>query len=157
MPNAKLLAIAEMLIISSEQIHSMSHKEGLTAAQWSALRYFASANARAANLASFVKHHGTTKGTASRTISRLVEKGMLTRKQDPTDKRRLVVHVPAKGRKLLAKDPALTLANAIDESDIKDLDVFAQAVFALLKSPGLEVPNVRMETSVQKSAIALPK
>ncbi len=143
-----------MLIISSAQIYAMSHAAGLTAAQWSALRYFAFANASAANLASFAKHHGTTKGTASRTISRLVEKGVLVRTQDGVDKRRRIVQVTTKGKKLLAKDPVRTLADMIKESDLEDLDAFAQAVFALLKCPGIDLETSRVHVLALDGAIA---
>ncbi len=154
MPDPRLLAIAEMLIVSSAQIYAMSHTAGLTAAQWSALRYFDSANASAANLASFARHHGTTKGTASRTVSRLVEKGALVRTQDGVDKRRRIVQVTSKGKKLLAKDPVRTLADMIHESDVADLDAFAQAVFALLKSPRIDLETSRIDVLALDSVIS---
>ncbi len=135
MPDAKTIAIAEMLLTCSAQINAISNSDGLTGAQWAALRYFASANAVAANLASFARHHGTTKGTASRTITRLVAKGLLVRTQDGVDKRRRIIQVTRKGQKTLKADPALKLGQALAESSIKDLDGFGRAILAFMKHP----------------------
>ena len=133
MENAKTVAIAELLIAISARVYATSHAHGLTPAQWSALRYFATANAGAANLASFVVHHGTTKGTASRTVTRLVQRGLLVRTQDGIDKRRQIVQVTPKGQTLLEQDPAHLIAASIKESEIGDLDDF---VHTLLKIVG---------------------
>ena len=135
MSDAKTVAIAEVILTCSAQINAMSNTDGLTGAQWAALRYFGSANAVAANLASFAKHHGTTKGTASRTITRLVAKDLLVRTQDGVDKRRRIIQVTRKGQRVLKTDPALKLGQAIAESDIKDLDGFRRAILALMKHP----------------------
>ena len=134
MSTARMLAIAELLISCSTHVYSLSHAEGLTPAQWAALRYFASANAGAANLASFVTHHGTTKGTASRTVSRLVQRDLLVRTQDGLDKRRQIIQVTKAGTQLLLKDPVYALAASIEASKIDDVDAFAEAIVRLIQS-----------------------
>ncbi len=52
--------------------------EGLTAAQWSVLRYFAQANRFSRTPSAFAAFHGTTRGTASQTIKSLETQGYLT-------------------------------------------------------------------------------
>ena len=84
----RVRAVAELLASASELIHNSGYTEDVTPAQWAALRYFSTANPTAADLMSYARHHGTTKGTASRTVTRLEDKGLLERRRVAGDLRR---------------------------------------------------------------------
>ncbi len=60
---------------------------GLTAAQWTALRYFARANCFSRTVSAFADYHATTRGTASQTVKSLVTQGLLTRTRSKSDAR----------------------------------------------------------------------
>ena len=61
--------------------------EGLTAAQWAVLRYFAQANRYSRTPSAFAAFHGTTRGTASQTIKSMASQGYLTRMRSEDDRR----------------------------------------------------------------------
>ncbi len=105
MNERSLRSFADLLSITAQTIHNAGFADGLTPAQWSALRYFSQANESACTLNDFAVHHGTTKGTASRTISRLVEKGCLRRQVSADDSRVRIISVTAQGRTRLENDP----------------------------------------------------
>lgn len=85
----------------------------LTAAQWSALGYFAYANRVSRTPSAFAQFHGTTRGTASQTVKSLVNQGLLGRLTHPDDKRSVEFHVTDAGQARLTKSPSMKLFNAI--------------------------------------------
>ncbi|MFB6261826.1 MAG: MarR family transcriptional regulator, partial [Thiohalorhabdaceae bacterium] len=60
---------------------------GLTPAQWSALRFFASANRFSRTVSAFAAYNVTSRGTASQTIKALERHGYLRRETVTADKR----------------------------------------------------------------------
>jgi DNA-binding MarR family transcriptional regulator len=88
---------------------------GLTAAQWTALRYFASANCFSRTVSAFAEHHATTRGTASQTVKSLVTQGLLTRTRSKSDGRSARIDLSERGRVLYSHDPFADLAGAIAE------------------------------------------
>lgn len=66
------------------------------------LAYLNSANRYSDTLTALVDYLGCTKGTASQSVSVLSERGLLERRDDPTDRRKSHLHLSAAGRKLLA-------------------------------------------------------
>ena len=88
---------------------------GLTAAQWTALRYFARANRFSRTVSAFANYHATTRGTASQTVKSLVSQGYLTRTRLESDGRSARLDLTEAGRVLYGKDPFEDLVRAIAE------------------------------------------
>lgn len=86
---------------------------GLTAAQWTALRYFARANRFSRTVSAFASFHVTTKGTASQTVKSLVGRGLLTRTQSDRDGRSATLDLTSTGWGLLGQDPFEALVDAV--------------------------------------------
>lgn len=105
-------AVAERLERLARVPFTGSFSHGLNPAQWSALRYLANAGRAASTVTAFARFHGTTKGTASQTVSALVNKGHLLRHASPTDRRIVHLEVTESGRALLKTDPLERLAAA---------------------------------------------
>jgi len=90
-----------------------SFTNGLTPAQWTALRYFSRANCYSQTTSAFAEFHATTRGTASQTIKSLAQSGYLTRKRSKTDGRSVNFHLTHKAKKmLLTGDPFKALVGA---------------------------------------------
>jgi len=104
--------IAELVV----QLGCLTRGEGfvadLTFAQWTALRYFSSANRFSRTVSAFAEFHGTTRGTASQTIKSLVQNDHLTRKRSKSDGRSIDFTLTYKSKKLLAEDPLEALVVA---------------------------------------------
>ncbi len=88
---------------------------GLTAAQWTALRYFARANRFSRTVSAFANYHATTRGTASQTVKSLASQGYLTRTRLESDGRSARFDLTEAGRELTGNDPFEDLVRAIAE------------------------------------------
>ena len=85
----------------------------LTAAQWTALRFFARANRASRTPSSFASFQATTRGTASQTIKTLEARGLLERHRSESDGRSVRFEVTENGRRALAGDLLRHLIAAI--------------------------------------------
>ena len=97
--------MAEQLVHLARLVHGGAREDGLTSAQWTALRYFARANRFSRTPSAFSEFHATTRGTASPTVKSLVALGLLERHPNEQDGRSARIEVTAKGQELLAEDP----------------------------------------------------
>lgn len=116
-----------------------SFSRGLNPAQWAALRYLANAGLTASTVTAFARFHGTTKGTASQTVSALVKKGHVLRHTSPADRRIVHLEVTESGRALLETDPLERLARACGTLPEQERSCLAGAVdklFAALHAQG---------------------
>lgn len=86
----------------------------LTAAQWTALRYFARANRFSRTPSAFSEFHATTRGTASQTVKSLVALGLLSRQTHATDGRSAVMEVTRAGYEALRHDPMAAMGDILD-------------------------------------------
>jgi len=93
-------AIAELVL----HLGRIASGEGLTAAQWAVLRYFARANRFSRTPSAFATFHGTTRGTASQTIKNLEAQGYLTSERSQIDKRSVQIVLTDKARAVLQND-----------------------------------------------------
>ncbi|MFT5561173.1 MAG: DNA-binding MarR family transcriptional regulator [Candidatus Azotimanducaceae bacterium] len=106
--------------------------EGLTAAQWAALRYFSQANRFSRTPSAFAAFHGTTRGTASQTIKSLESQGYLTRMRSEDDRRSFRLVLTEKARGILANDPLESLVRAADSLPPSVQGHFANALQRML-------------------------
>ena len=106
--------------------------EGLTAAQWAALRYFAQANRFSRTPSAFAAFHGTTRGTASQTIKSLETLGYLTRLRAEDDKRSVHLGLTEQALGILVSDPFESLVRAADALPPSLQGQFANALQRML-------------------------
>ncbi len=107
--------------------------EGLTAAQWAVLRYFAQANRFSRTPSAFAAFHGTTRGTASQTIKSLETQGYLTRMRAEADRRSVRLVLTDKARGILANDPFESLVRAVNSLPPSVQGHFANALQRMLR------------------------
>jgi DNA-binding MarR family transcriptional regulator len=105
-------AVAELIARLACLAHGDGFVVDLTPAQWTALRYFASANRFSRTPSAFAEFHGTTRGTASQTTKSLVAQGYLVRTRSETDGRSARLDLTDKGRAILTDDPFEALVRA---------------------------------------------
>lgn len=131
-------SIAELVFHLGRIASGEGLAEGLTAAQWSALRYFAQANRFSRTPSAFAAFHSTTRGTASQTIKSLEVQGYLIRMRSEEDRRsvRLVLTEKAKG--ILTNDPFESLVRAAGSLSPSIQGDFANVLQNLLGQVALE-------------------
>ncbi|TWA74195.1 DNA-binding MarR family transcriptional regulator [Azospirillum brasilense] len=110
---ASAQAIAEVMMHIGHIADSMGYTQGLKPSQWTALRYFARANASQRTVSAFADFHATTRGAASQMVEVLVTKELLTRVPVPEDRRVVQLHPTEKALALLEHDPLKDFAAVI--------------------------------------------
>lgn len=91
---------------------SRGFTEDLRPSQWQALRFFAQAAPEERSLTAFAKARAKTLGTASITVSGLVEKGLMTRAQSG---RNVGLEVSPRGLELLQRsDPYRSFEHVLE-------------------------------------------
>lgn len=134
-------AAAELLETVAQVLHLKGYAHGLNPAQWAALRYFARAGGR--TVTEFTKHYGTTKGTASSTVSALVRKNLLARERSLEDQRSHLVQVTPEGELRLRDDPHRDLHSAIRDLDAAEQLALVSALEVVLKDLLSSAPTAR--------------
>lgn len=89
----------------SRLVYGISFTDGLFPAQWVALRYFHDAPEPARTLTALARFQKIHLAPVSRTVSTLVDKGLLTRRPHPGFKRGWLFDLTGEGRTLLERDP----------------------------------------------------
>ena len=107
--------VAELIAQLARMVYGDGFAEGLTAAQWTALRYFSRANRFSRTVSAFAEFHATTRGTASQTVKSLVKNGYLSRRRMEHDGRSVRFDLTEKSVVLLDRDPFQNLVTAIAE------------------------------------------
>ncbi len=79
--------------------------DGLSPAQWEALRYVSLANRYSRNPSALAAYLGATKGTVSQTLIALEAKGYLRRVRASADRRAVRLVLTPAGEELLRRDP----------------------------------------------------
>ncbi len=106
---------ADLIVHLARLAHSGPGAAQLSAAQWTALRYFARANRFSRTPSAFSEFHATTRGTASQTVKSLVSMGFLERRSNEADGRSALIEVTDAGHAMLAQDPLADLRRALAE------------------------------------------
>lgn len=104
---------AELLVHVARMVHGATSDPSLTPAQWTALRYFASANRFSRTPSAFSEFHATTRGTASQTVKTLIAMGLLERRSNEADGRSALIEVTGAGRAKLESDPLSDLVACV--------------------------------------------
>ena len=125
-------AIAELVFHLGRIASGEGLVEGLTAAQWAGLRYFAQANRFSRTPSAFAAFHGTTRGTATQTIKSLEIQGYLTRERAEADGRSVRLVLTDKARAILANDVFESLVRAADSLPPSVQGQFANALQRML-------------------------
>jgi DNA-binding MarR family transcriptional regulator len=128
----KSRAIAELVFHMGRIATGEGLVEGLTAAQWAALRYFSQANRFSRTPSAFAAFHGTTRGTASQTIKSLENQAYLTRIRSEDDRRSVKFVLTEKAKDILANDPLESLVRAADSLPPSGKDHFVNALQLML-------------------------
>lgn len=119
--------LADLLVHLARLAQNTSNSP-LTAAQWTALRYFARANPLSRTPSAFSEFHATTRGTASQTIKALVDMGFLTRQAHAHDRRSARMEVTQAGHALLLQDPLGALRDVLAAMPKDDQATLARVV-----------------------------
>ena len=91
---------------------SLQFADGLSPAQWGALRYVARANRYSRNPSALADFLSATNGTVSQTVIALEEKGYMRRVRGSSDRRAVCLKLTAAGTSLLARDPLTSIDDA---------------------------------------------
>ena len=103
---------AELLAQLGYAVAGAGYPRGLTPAQWAALRYLSRANRFSRTVSAFAEFHATTRGTASQTVQRLVDRGFVQKSPSVVDGRSIRLDLAKKGRDTLEDDPLSDLVAA---------------------------------------------
>lgn len=112
---------------------SLGYTQGLKPSQWTALRYFATANPSQRTVSAFADFHATTRGAASQMVEVLVSKELLVRTPVPEDRRVIQLHPTGKAIELLAYDPLHEFADVIASLPSGDQYHLAETLTRVLK------------------------
>lgn len=93
------------LLVHLARLAQNAANSDLTAAQWTALRFFARANRFSRTPSAFSEFHATTRGTASQTVKSLVALGLLRKQSHQSDARSTLIEVTEAGHAMLRRDP----------------------------------------------------
>ena len=134
--------ITELLVHLGRASRTEDAQSGLTAVQWTCLRFFARANASTRTPSAFASFQATTRGTASQIIKALEGRGLIARRKSPTDGRSIRFDLTEAGSTLLSKDPLgdlNSLLAAIDSAEraafLATLSRLATSLADLKKAP----------------------
>lgn len=132
-PKINERAVAELVARIGRTAYGGGVAEGLTPAQWTALRYFSRANRFSRTVSGFAEFHATTRGTASQTVNSLVNNGFLTRKRSEQDRRSVRFDLTEKSLALLARDPFESLVVAAGELSNTSRQVISRGLDRMLR------------------------
>jgi DNA-binding MarR family transcriptional regulator len=104
---------AELLAQLGYALVGAGYPRGLTPAQWAALRFLSHANRFSRTVSAFAEFHATTRGTASQTVQRLVDRGFVRKNPSLVDGRSIRLDLTKKGRETLGVDPLNDLVAAL--------------------------------------------
>lgn len=108
-----LLALTRLFELSARSLHSAGHSHGLYPAQWSALRYLASAEANACTSSALARFQQLAVGPVTRTVRTLIDKGLVRKAGMGAHHRSERLELTPEGHALLAQDPLWTIDAAL--------------------------------------------
>jgi DNA-binding MarR family transcriptional regulator len=130
--------IAELLVHMGRAARSEDSESGLTAAQWTCLRFFARANSSARTPSSFASFQATTRGTASQIVKSLQCKGLIVGARSDRDRRSVSFELTEDGQAMLARDPLRDLIDVIDGLTPRERDSFLKTLSRLASTLAMQ-------------------
>jgi DNA-binding MarR family transcriptional regulator len=127
--------VARLLEQTARAVYDARGPRAIHAGQWAVLRYLARAGRQARTVGGVATYLGVTHAPASRAVSSLARKDLVTVKADPEDRRVRRIDLTAAGRALLEHDPVHRLTAAIEDLSSekqKDLAVTLEALYGRL-------------------------
>ncbi|QCG92709.1 MarR family transcriptional regulator [Azospirillum sp. TSA2s] len=113
-------------------IHASEHTHGLVPAQWTALRYFATAAPHQRTAADLARYQNMAVSPVARTVRSLFEKRLICRKPNPFDGRSELIELTSDGRKYLKADPSGELDRLLTALPGDQLAALATALQAVI-------------------------
>ena len=107
------LRVSELIDRVGRVTRGLQFVNGLSPAQWEALRFIARANRYSSNPTALAKFLGSTKGTVSQTLISLEKKGYVQRLRNERDRRGIRLELMPAGWRLLETDPLLEIDKAV--------------------------------------------
>jgi len=104
--------IADLVLQLGRAAYADCAADGLTQAQWIALRFFSRANRFSRTISGFADFHATTRGTASQTVKALVKRGYLERTRSEKDARSVRFDLTGVALRKIRQDPLAAVENA---------------------------------------------
>ncbi|MGB0684303.1 MAG: MarR family winged helix-turn-helix transcriptional regulator [Magnetovibrionaceae bacterium] len=132
MANISATGLARLIDQISRNTFNNAFHRNLNPAQWQCLRYFERAGHRGRTVSEFAMAQGTTKGTASRTVSALIGKGYLVKETNPRDARSNLVRLTSDGAELLKDDPLDRLAEVLERLESDQQEALAESLSRVL-------------------------
>ncbi len=104
----------------SRLVHGLGYTDGLAPVQWSALRFFARVERERRTMSDLADFSGVNPSSASRTVSLLKEKGLITSSADPDNQRKQRIDLTAEGWRALTVDPLADLLAVVSRLPLED-------------------------------------
>ena len=134
MAESKLqLSVSELLDRVGRVTRGLQFVDGLSPAQWEALRFLSRANRYSCGPSALADFLGTTKGTVSQTLIALENKGYLRRLRTERDRRAVRLELTPAGRALLQRDPLLVVDDAVAGLPAGERDAITEGLDRLLR------------------------
>ncbi len=127
--------VARLLEQTARAVYDARGPRAIHAGQWAVLRYLARAGRQGRTVGGVATYLGVTHAPASRAVSSLARKDLVTVRADPEDRRVRRIDLTASGRALLDHDPVHRLTAAIEDLSSekqKDLAVMLEALYGRL-------------------------
>jgi len=106
--------VARLLEQTARAVYDARGPKAIHAGQWAVLRYLARAGRQARTVGGVATYLGVTHAPASRAVSSLARKDLVTVRADPEDRRVRRIDLTAAGKALLEHDPVHRLTAAIE-------------------------------------------
>jgi DNA-binding MarR family transcriptional regulator len=106
---ARLGAITRLFELAARTLHSAGHSHGLYPAQWTALRYLASAAPGQRTSSALARFQQMAIGPVTRSVRVLIEKGLVVKGGSAGHHRSERLDLTPRGRALLDEDPLLAV------------------------------------------------
>jgi len=124
----KLYGLASLYEQVGRAIYEGEGRSELQPAQWSALRFFQRAGAKARTVSGLARYLGVTMGPASRTANALERRGLLRAEKNPDDARSTLFSLTIEGELQLENDPQMRLVAALETLEDTERDGLSEAV-----------------------------
>lgn len=125
-------ALGRLIEQTARTVHSRSHSHGLFPAQWSALRYFATAEPPLRSATALAAYQGMAFGPVSRTVRTMIAKGYIRKSKTLSGGRLELIEVTDSGHAMLVHDPILALTEAVEALPEVDKRILAAAFEAII-------------------------